>query len=57
MLEMLSEKNANRGDGFYVRDDCAAYSAWKTIVVFSTEQPGHSEHNVKRNTKTRSGKP
>jgi len=34
------------------------YSAWKdtkTIVVLSTEHPGHSEHIVKHNTKTRSG--
>ena len=59
MLEMLSGKDACRGDGYYVRDDSVVYCAWKdtkNIAMLSTQHPGHSECTVKRNTRDSTGK-
>ena len=59
MLEMLSDKETSRGDGYYVRDKSVVYCAWKDtkcILLLSTQHPGHSENTVKRNSKDSTGK-
>ena len=58
MYDIINDKDSHRGDGFYVRDGCIVYSAWKDtkgIVVLSTKHPGYSESTVKRSGKDSSG--
>ena len=59
MLETLSDKDTFRGEGYYARDNSIVYCAWKdtkSIVVLSTQHPGHSGCTVKQNGKDSTGK-
>ena len=54
MYDKVNDKDSQRGDGFYVRDDCIVYFSWKDtkcIIVLSTKHPGYSESTVKRSSK------